>query len=135
MASEYRDRAAFTSRTYIAGGFLLMIAALLGAIVGLGLLIASATGELGPALFWGIVGAFVLVISAIEFAGGWSAYHGRNWYGSMTAGILGLMTIFTFPLDLLGTILIALGESQFDRHERVGETERSGGMSEGLEAE
>lgn len=135
MASEYTERPTFTSRTYTAGGFLLMIAGLLGAIVGLGLLIAAATAELAPELFWGIVGAFVLVISAIEFAGGWSAYHGRNWYGSMTAGILGLMTIFTFPLDLLGTILIAMGEGQFDREERIEERGTSGPMSEGVEAE
>ncbi|WP_231185943.1 hypothetical protein [Haladaptatus sp. DYF46] len=35
----------------------------------------------------------------------------------MTAGVLGLVTFFTLPLDLIGTFLIALGEGQFDHAE------------------
>lgn len=107
---------AFTSRTYKAGGFLLMLAGVIGAIVGLGLLIAAAAGGVAQlnALTAGIAGGVVLVFAVIEFAGGWSAYNGRNWYGSMTAGILGLVTFFTFPLDLVGVILIALGEGEFE---------------------
>ena len=106
---------------YKAGGFLLMLAGVVGAIVGLGLLITSAgvpmlgLSGLGAAT----VGGIVLVFSIIEFAGGVSAYRGRNWYGSMTAGVLGLVTIFTLPLDLIGTLLIALGEGEFDREEEV----------------
>jgi hypothetical protein len=109
----------YTPRTYKAGGFLLMLAGVIGVIVGLGLLITSAAGQmlgvtgLGVAILAGIV----LVFSIIEFAGGWSAYNGHNWYGSMTAGVLGLVTFFTLPLDLIGTFLIALGEGQFDRKE------------------
>ncbi|WP_423743674.1 hypothetical protein V5735_11630 (plasmid) [Haladaptatus sp. SPP-AMP-3] len=109
----------YTPRTYKAGGFLLMLAGIIGVIVGLGLLITSAAGQmlgvtgLGAAILAGIV----LVFSIIEFAGGWSAYNGHNWYGSMTAGVLGLVTFFTLPLDLIGTFLIALGEGQFDHEE------------------
>ncbi|WP_139136026.1 hypothetical protein [Haladaptatus sp. W1] len=109
----------YTPRTYRAGGFLLMLAGIIGVIVGLGLLITSASLEvlglsgLGGAVLAGIV----LVFSIIEFAGGWSAYNGHNWYGSMTAGVLGLVTFFTLPLDLIGTVLIALGEGQFDHEE------------------
>ncbi|ODR82642.1 hypothetical protein BG842_16320 [Haladaptatus sp. W1] len=96
-----------------------MLAGIIGVIVGLGLLITSASLEvlglsgLGGAVLAGIV----LVFSIIEFAGGWSAYNGHNWYGSMTAGVLGLVTFFTLPLDLIGTVLIALGEGQFDHEE------------------
>ncbi|MGA9399866.1 hypothetical protein [Haladaptatus sp.] len=106
----------YTPRTYKAGGFLLMLAGVIGAIVGLGLLITSAgisllgLSGLGAATAGGVV----LVFSVIEFAGGASAYRGHNWYGSMTAGVLGLVTFFTLPLDLMGTFLIALGEGQFD---------------------
>jgi len=117
----------YTPRTYKAGGFLLMLAGVIGAIVGLGLLITSA----GISLFGlsglaaAIAGGVVLVFSVIEFAGGASAYRGRNWYGSMTAGVLGLVTFFTLPLDLMGTFLIALGEGQFDhaREEELREEE------------
>ena len=106
----------YTPRTYKAGGFLLMLAGVIGAIVGLGLLIASAgTSVLGlSGLAAAIAGGVVLVFSIIEFTGGASAYRGHNWYGSMTAGVLGLVTFFTLPLDLMGTFLIALGEGQFD---------------------
>jgi hypothetical protein len=111
---------AYTPRTYKAGGFLLMLAGVIGAIVGLGLLITSAgisllgLSGLGAATAGGVV----LVFSVIEFAGGVSAYRGHNWYGSMTAGVLGLVTFFTLPLDLIGTLLIALGEGQFDQEEK-----------------
>lgn len=112
------EEATFTSRTHKAGGFLLMLAGVIGVIVGLGLLIAAAAGaNLGvglTALTGGIAGGVILVFAAIEFAGGLSAYQGKNWYGSMTAGILGLITFFTFPLDLVGVILIALGEGEFE---------------------
>jgi len=108
--------ATFTHRTHKAGGFLMMLAGVIGAIVGLGLLITSATGALASVtpLTTAIAGGVVLVFSVIEFGGGWSAYQGHNWYGSMTAALLGLVTFFTLPLDLLGAILIALGEGQFD---------------------
>jgi|GEM_PF-2629233 len=111
-------RPAFTHRTRHAGGFLLMLAGVIGAIVGLGLLIAAAGGVdlFGLTAFSaGLAGGVVLVFSVVEFAGGWAAYQGHNWYGSMTAGVLGMVTFFTLPLDLIGTLLIALSESQFDR--------------------
>lgn len=107
----------FTHRTHRAGGFLLILAGIIGAITGLGLLIGAAGGGvfgLG-AVTAGVFGAVVLVFAVIETAGGWAAYNGRNWYGSMTAGVLGMVTFFTLPLDLIGTLLIALGEGQFDR--------------------
>lgn len=106
----------FTDRTHRAGGFLMMLAGVIGAIVGLGLLIGAATGGLLGlgATVEAVVGGVTLVFSVIEFGGGWSAYNGHNWYGSMTAAVLGVVTFFTLPLDLLGAILIALGEGQFD---------------------
>lgn len=112
----------FTHRTHKAGGILLVIAGVVGAIVGLGLLISAATGalEIVSPLVTAISGGMVLVFSVIEFGGGIAAYNGRNWYGSMTAAILGLVTFFTLPLDLIGTVLIALGEGHFDH---VGEEE------------
>ncbi|MFB6154159.1 MAG: hypothetical protein ABEJ27_07905 [Halodesulfurarchaeum sp.] len=108
----------FTQRTHKYGGFLMMLAGVIGAIVGLGLLIGAATGGLLglglSAVGEAVIGGIVLVFSVIEFGGGWSAYNGTNWYGSMTAAILGLVTFFTFPLDLIGAILIALGEGRFE---------------------
>jgi len=102
---------------YHAGGFLMMLAGVIGAVVGLGLLISAATGgvvglltPIGAA----VAGGIVLVFSVIEFVGGTRAYRGKNWYGSMTAAILGLVTFFTLPLDLLGALLIALSEGEFD---------------------
>lgn len=96
----------------------MILAGVIGAITSLGLLVSSGTGEsalLGLSPTAGaIVSAIILVFSVIEFLGGVSAYKGRNWYASMTAGVLGFVTIFTFPLDLVGIILIALGEGEFD---------------------
>lgn len=107
----------FTDRTYKAGGVLLLIAGVIGAIVGLGMLLGSTTGSvfgLNPPTA-ALLGGVMLVFSVIEFGGGILAYRGSNWYGSMTAAILGLVTVFTLPLDLIGTILIALGEDHFDQ--------------------
>lgn len=107
----------FTHRTHRAGGFLLMLAGVIGAIVGLGLLISAASGTVlgafAPATA-AVAGGVVLVFSVVEFAGGWESYRGKNWYGNTTAAVLGLVTFFTLPLDLIGTILIALGEGRFD---------------------
>lgn len=107
-----------TQRMYRAGGFLLMLAGVIGAIVGFGLLIAAAAGvSLGlglTPLTGGIVGGVVLVFAAVEFAGGVAAFNGKNWYGSMTAGIIGMITIFTLPLDLVGVLLISLAEGDFE---------------------
>ncbi|MCO8256774.1 hypothetical protein NKF26_23410 [Haladaptatus sp. AB618] len=113
----------YTPRMYKAGGFLLMLSGVIGTIVGVGLLITSdSISMLGlSGLGTATVGIIVLVFSIIEFAGGASAYRGQNWYGSITAGVLGLVTIFTLPLDLIGTLLIALGEGEFDRKEEVEE--------------
>lgn len=113
-------RPSFTERTHKAGGFLLVLAGVIGAIVGLGLLIA-ATGGAGAfglsSTMLGVAGSVILVLAVIECVGGWSAYKGKNWYGSMAAGVLGLATFFTLPLDFIGTLLTALGESQFDERE------------------
>lgn len=109
----------FTERTHKAGGFLMLLAGVIGTIVSLGMLIAAASGTtfgLG-AVGAAAVGGVILVFSVIEFVGGWNAYSGENWYGSMTAGVLGLVTVFTLPLDLIAIILIALGEGNFDRSE------------------
>lgn len=106
----------FTPRTYRAGGFLLLLSGVIGAIVGLALLIAGATGGVfgvSP-LLAGVAGAYVLVFAVIEFAAGASAYGGHNWYGSMTGGVLGMLGIVTIPLDVIGIILIALAEGEFD---------------------
>jgi len=108
---------AFTPRTYRAGGFLLVLSGVISAIVGLALLIAGTAGGVlgyGP-LVTGVVGAYVLVFAVIEFAAGTSAYRGRNWYASMTGGILGMLGVVTLPLDLVGLILVALGEGEFGR--------------------
>lgn len=105
----------FTHRTHRAGGVLLMVAGAIGAVVGLGLLLgATAGGSFGlSATATATVGGVMLVFSVIEFGGGILGYRGSNWYGSLTAAILGLVTFFTLPLDLVGTILIALGEGHF----------------------
>lgn len=66
-----------------------------------------------------VAGGIILTLSIIEFAGGTSACHGHNWYGSMIAGVLGLVTFVTIPLDLIGTLLIALGEGQFDHTREI----------------
>jgi hypothetical protein len=101
-----------------AGEFLIILAGVIGAIIGFGLLIVAATGvnlELGLTPFTGgLLGAIVLVFAAVEFAGGVAAFNGRNWYGSMTAGIIGMVTFFTLPLDLVGVILISLAEGDFE---------------------
>ncbi|MFB6282935.1 MAG: hypothetical protein ABEK59_03245 [Halobacteria archaeon] len=113
----------FTNRTYKAGGFLLILSGVIGAIVSLGLLVSSGTGGLtiaGVALTpvaTAILAALILVFSVIEFLGGWHSYKGENWYGCMTAAVLGMVTIFTIPLDLVAVILIALGEGEFDAEE------------------
>ncbi|MFB6253667.1 MAG: hypothetical protein ABEI06_03565 [Halobacteriaceae archaeon] len=110
----------FTHRTHRAGGFLLMLAGVIGAIVGLGMLVSAAAAggmlNISPTIT-ATVGGVVLVFSVIEFVGGWAGYKGSNWYGSMTAAVLGIVTLFTLPLDLIGSILIALGEGHFDRTE------------------
>jgi len=106
----------YTPRVYRAGGFLMMLAGVIGTIVGLGLLVSSSAGgiaALGP-LATAVAGGVALVFSVIEFAGGAQAFRGRNWYGSMTAAMLGLVTFFTLPLDLVGAFLIALGEGEFE---------------------
>ncbi|MFB6129237.1 MAG: hypothetical protein ABEJ28_00255 [Salinigranum sp.] len=107
----------FTNRTYRAGGFLLMLAGVISAIVGLALLIAAAGGGIAPLspLAAGLLGGYVLVFAVIEFVAGAMAYRGHNWYGSMTGGILGMLGFVTLPLDLVGVVLVALGEGQFDR--------------------
>lgn len=107
---------AFTERTYKAGGVLLMIAGIIGAIIGLALLLGGASvgtvfGVNGLVLV--AVGAVMLIFSLIEFAGGAASYNGRSWYGGIIGGILGILTIFTIPLDLIGLVLISLGEGQF----------------------
>ena len=105
----------YTPRVYRAGGFLMMLAGVIGAVVGLGLLVASTAvgvAGFGP-VTTAAAGGVTLVFSVIEFAGGIQAFRGRNWYGSMTAAMLGLVTFFTMPLDLVGALLIALGEGEF----------------------
>ncbi len=117
--TETRVPTAFSYRTYKAGGVLLMIAGVIGSIVGLALLF-------GPALFGvtlrllgigGLAAAFggvVLVFSVIEFAGGYVAYEGRSWYASIVGAVLGMVTGITLPLTIVGAVLIALGEGQFE---------------------
>jgi len=119
-ASRYRGDREFTDRTHKAGGFLLMLAGIIGVIVGLVGLISAVTGTAIPLVDFspvvtGLGSAVVVVFALIEFGGGVAAYRGKNWYGSMTAAILGMVTLFTLPLDLIGTILIALGEGGFER--------------------
>ena len=57
----------------------------------------------------------MLVLAVIDFIAGVLSYRGWNWYASMTGGILGTFGLVTLPLDLVGIILVALGEGQFDR--------------------
>lgn len=108
----------FTELTHKAGGVLLMLAGAIGAIVGLGMLVTAVTagGFLGVlnATTATILGVIVLVFSVIEFAGAIAAFRGSNWYGSMTAAMLGIVTVFTLPLDLIGAILFVLGEGRFE---------------------
>lgn len=124
----------FTHRTHRAGGFLLMLAGVISAIVGLGLLVASAAGGLpalgASALVTGLFGGYVLVFAVIEFIAGVLSYRGRNWYASMTGGILGMFGLVTLPLDLVGIILVALGEGHFDRE--PAEVARSGSDATGV---
>lgn len=118
-ATETRHPAAFSYRTYKAGGVLLMISGVLGSIAGLALLFGSSLfgntlNALGVTSLTAAIGVVVLVFSVIEFAGGYLGYGGHSWYGSMIGGILGMVTIVTLPLNLIGTMLIALGEGQFE---------------------
>jgi len=112
----------YTDRAHRAGGFLLILGGIIGTITGLVTLMYAASR---PSLFGftsvtvAVVGGIVLVFSIIEFAGGWSAYRARNWYGSLTAGVLGIVTGVSMPLAIIGTLLIALSEGQFDRHEEM----------------
>jgi hypothetical protein len=117
-SDEQRHSGTFTDRTHKAGGVCLLIAGVIGAIVGLSLLFGAASitvpflgGASGIVL--AALGVVVLIFSIIEFGGGVAAYEGRSWYGSMIGGILGMVTFFTLPLDIIGTLLIALGEGQF----------------------
>jgi len=97
-----------------------MLSGVISAIVGLAFLIAGATGGTGilgvtlSPLLAGIVGDYVVVFAVIEFGAGALAYRGHNGYGSMTGGILGLLGLVTLPLDLVGIVLVALGEGDFD---------------------
>ena len=103
---------------YKAGGVLLMIAGVLGSIVGLALLfgvslVGAALSALGITSLAAAIGVVMLVFSIIEFAGGYVAYEGRSWYASIVGAVLGMLTIVTLPLTMVGMILIALGEGQF----------------------
>ncbi|MFB6178677.1 MAG: hypothetical protein ABEI77_03005 [Halorientalis sp.] len=113
----------FTHRTHRAGGFLLVLAGIISAIIGLGLLMAAASGGLaavGASSFvTGLIGGYVLVFGAIEFIAGVLAYYGEDWYVSMAGGILGMAGLVTLPLDLVGIILVALGEGQFEHPETL----------------
>ncbi|MFB6079522.1 MAG: hypothetical protein ABEJ81_00745 [Haloferacaceae archaeon] len=106
----------FTHRTHRAGGVLLMIAGVIGAVVGLGFLLGATAGTVFglAASTAALVGGVMLVFSVIEFGGGVLASRGHNWYGSLTAAVLGIVTFFTLPLDLVGTVLVALGEGHFE---------------------
>lgn len=119
MSTTETVASTFTHRTHRAGGFLLMVAGVISAIVGLALLIVAASGGTLPlgvsSLVAGLLGGYVLVFAVIEFVAGVLAYRGRDWYASMTGGILGMFGLVTLPLDLIGVILISLGEGQFDR--------------------
>lgn len=123
---EQRLTGTFTERTHKAGGVCLMIAGVIGVIVGLVMLFGAASITLpvfggAGSIVMSAVGVIVLIFSIIEFGSGVAAYEGRSWYGSMIGGILGFVTFFTIPLDIIGTLLIALGEGQFSTGE---ETER-----------
>lgn len=110
----------FTYRTYKAGGFLLVLSGVISVIIGLALLFWTATGSLtvtGVSLngtMGALAGVIILVFGVIEFIGGVVSYRGNNWYVAMIGGILGMVKLVTFPLALIGTVLISLGEGQFD---------------------
>lgn len=133
MSSTETVVQSFTHRTHRAGGFLLMLAGVISAIVGLGLLMAAAGGGLAvvgaSGFVTGLFGGYVLVFAVIEFIAGVLSYRGRNWYASMTGGILGMFGLVTLPLDLVGIILVALGEGQFDQPP-VERTDTAGTSSE-----
>lgn len=111
-----------TPRAHKAGGFILMLDGVIGAVVGLGLLVLAAAGggSAVPGLTGlsvlpaGLAGGVLLVVSVIEAAGGRAAYHGRNWYASMAAGVLALtLGSITFVLGFLGVFLVAISEDHF----------------------
>lgn len=104
-------------RTRRAGGVTLILASVVGVLVGLGLLVATAAGGvlgLLTARTAVSLGVIILVASVLEFLGGWAAYRGRHWYGSMACAVLGLSTLFAFPIALVGTLLVALSEDEFE---------------------
>lgn len=100
-----------------AAGITLMLASVVGVFAGLGLLVATAAGGVLGLLTARMavgLGIVILVASILEFLGGWSAYRGRHWYGSMACAVLGLSTLFAFPISLIGTFLLALSEDEFE---------------------
>lgn len=117
--TEVRYPVTFSHRTYKAGGVLLMIAGVIGSIIGLALLFgASVFGgtltALGVTSLAAIIGVVMLVFSVIEFGGGYVAYEGKSWYASIVGAVLGMVAIVTLPLTMVGMVLIALGEGQFE---------------------
>lgn len=108
--------APFTHRIHRVGGVLLVIAGVIGAMIGLGIALAGLVQPIAglEPLTTGVLGGVVLMIGVVQVLGGRLAYQGRSWYGGMVAGLLGLAMLATAPLTLLGVVLIALGESQFD---------------------
>lgn len=134
----------YSERTHRAGGLLLMLSGVITATTSLAMLVVAGDGKVSvpanriaefDALFEGLLGveklfssfiytvppwviaavaAFSLVISVLLLLGGASSYRGKNWYASMTTGVLGLTVLHTFPLTIVAVILISLAEGRFD---------------------
>lgn len=112
-ASEDRT---FTSRPRIAGGILLWVVALASIVMaawmyldagqpgGLAYLVEQSTAT--------VAAAGLGLVAVIEILGGYWAYRGRRWSFVVFAAILGIIVLL--PVGVTATIMITVGESQFD---------------------
>jgi hypothetical protein len=104
----------FTRRPRIAGGLLLWVVAAASALFAVAtFLYAGPEGyyivESTTAM---VLAAFFALVAILEVVGGYMAYTGRRWSIAVLAGILGIVVLL--PVGVTATIMITVGESQFD---------------------
>lgn len=104
----------FTRRPRIAGGLLLWVVALASALLAVATFLYA-----GPEGYYivesttaTVLAAFFALVALLEIVGGYMAYTGRYWSVAVLAGILGIVVLL--PVGVTATIMITVGESQFD---------------------
>jgi hypothetical protein len=112
---EYANKGrTFTRRLRTAAAALLWIAAV--ASVGLAVFTFLFAGPDGYYLVERssatVLAVVFVVVAAVEVVGGYLAYTGRRWWGAVVAGILGTMVVP--PVGVAATVMLTVGESQFD---------------------